>query len=552
MNRRPNRKSTSAATIVASIGLLAAIVVPSALDHSAATAASKSQLGSGIGTTAALSQPNCDEKTERIKVQYYGTAPCVKAWQKGANNGGATAQGVTKDEIRVVVLIGDEERDLAPSNGGIRDYAIGANGIETNAIIDHNAIYAKYFQTWGRTVTFDFLRATGTDETAQRADALAALDKRPFAILCMACQVAGSGGGTVFSAAVAGRGVPANPLPPTPEESAAPSLRYAAEFAAKSLAGKKAEHAGDEALKTEPRKFGVLYDDSPAGPDIADFSTTFEKYGGKESDVVLIPFTVPTDPTQVSNAAQEMAPTLATKLKSEGVTTVVPFLAPTTAMISLTKAATSQQYFPEWLAGPFHDLDFYARSYDQEQWAHAFGNVWFPPWVEDRSDPILGQFQWFWGDDQGTYSPGADSLLRTLYTAIHIAGPNLNAKTYDAALSAFPPVGGAYSDMVVALEVNYAEPRGLAPRWATALGFWSPTTTGPSQIINLQGTGKWLYLDEGKRYLPGKFPKGDLPFFETQGAIATFPTLPASDQPSTKYPCNGCPSTGGSLTPSRA
>ena len=34
---------------------------------------------------------------------------------------------------------------------------------------------------------------------------------------------------------------------------------------------------------------------------------------------------------------------------------------------------------------------------DQDQWAHAFGNVWFPPWVDDQSDPILGQFQWFWG-----------------------------------------------------------------------------------------------------------------------------------------------------------
>jgi len=55
-----------------------------------------------------------------------------------------------------------------------------------------------------------------------------------------------------------------------------------------------------------------------------------------------------------------------------------------------------------------------------------------------------------------------------------------------------------------------------------------------------------------KRYLPGKFPEGDLAFFETQGAVATFPTLPPSDQPATTYPCNGCPTNGGSLTPSHA
>ena len=275
----------------------------------------------------------------------------------------ATAQGVTKGEIKVVVLIGDEEKDLAPGDGGIKNYSTRANGTETNAINDHNANYVKFFQTWGRKVVFEFQHR----ERHRRGDPARGCPRRarPAAVrdLGMACQVVRRGRRPVFSAAVSGRGVPANPPPPTPEASAAPSLRLTAEFAAKSLAGKPAQYPGDSALKTEQRKFGVLYDDSPAGPDISDFTKTFEKYGGKKSDLVVIPFTVPTDPTQVSNAAQEMAPTLATKLKSEGVTTVVPFTAPTTATSSRsTKAATSQQYFPEWLPGPFHDLDFYARA----------------------------------------------------------------------------------------------------------------------------------------------------------------------------------------------
>jgi hypothetical protein len=365
----------------------------------------------------------------------------------------------------------------------------------------------------------------------------------------MACQVAGSGGGTVFTAAVAGAGVPANPTLATAKEMQAPSEQYLAEFAAKALDGKPAKYAGDDTLKTKQRKFGVLYDDSPAGPDIGVFQKTFTKYGGKASSLVLIPFSVPADPTQVSPMAQQQAPTIAAKLKSENVTTVVPFMNPTAAMVALTSAATSQSYFPEWLVGPGQDLDFYSRSYDKTQWAHAFGIVWYPPWVDDQSDPLLAHFQWFWGKTQGTYSPGADALLRTLYNGIHIAGPNLNAKTFDAALNAFPPVGGAYSGMVASLEVSFAQPRGLAPRWGAALGFWSPTTSGPSQIINITGAGKFLYLDGAKRYLPGGFPKGDLPFFETAGTIATFPTLPASDRSPT-YPCTGCPSSGGSLAPS--
>ena len=47
---------------------------------STATAASNSEIGSGIGTAEAFSQPNCDQETERIEVRYFATAPCVKAW----------------------------------------------------------------------------------------------------------------------------------------------------------------------------------------------------------------------------------------------------------------------------------------------------------------------------------------------------------------------------------------------------------------------------------------------------------------------------------------
>jgi hypothetical protein len=537
--------------VVASLVLIASSVVAGSGGSVAEGATTRVALGSGVGTAQALAQPNCDKTTRRIKVQYYATAPCVKGWSASSSNGGATAQGVTASEIHVVVLVGDQAKDLAPTNGGIKDYALGTNGLETNAVNDSNAIYARFFQTWGRKVVFDFQKATGTDEAAQRADAIVALGQKPFAILCMACQVAGAGGGATFSAAVAGAGVPANPTPATPQQMQAPSEQFLAEFLAKSLDGKPAKYAGDTALTTHKRKFGVLYDTSPAGLDISVFKKAFTKYGGKASDLDIVPFTVPNDPTQVANAAQEQAPTLVAKLQSDGDTTVVPFTNPTAMTVALTKAATSQNYFPEWAVGPGQDLDFYARSYDPKQWAHAFGNIWYPPWIDDLSDPLLSLFQWYWGKNQGTYSPGADALLRTLYNGIMVAGPKLTAATYDAALNAFPPAGGAYNNMVASLEVNLAQPRGLAPRWATGLGFWSPTTQGPSQIINIPGTGKYLYLDGAKRYLPGNFPKGDPGFFTTTGAIATFPTLPTSDHSPT-YPCTNCPSTGSNQTPSHA
>ena len=41
----------------------------------------------------------------------------------------------------------------------------------------------------------------------------------------------------------------------------------------------------------------------------------------------------------------------------------------------LTKEATAQGYFPEWvvLGYAYTDTAVFGRQYDQKQWAHAFG-----------------------------------------------------------------------------------------------------------------------------------------------------------------------------------
>ena len=51
----------------------------------------------GIGSAEALKNPQCDPTTKRIRYQTYSAPLCVKAWKDGADNGGKTAQGVTKD-----------------------------------------------------------------------------------------------------------------------------------------------------------------------------------------------------------------------------------------------------------------------------------------------------------------------------------------------------------------------------------------------------------------------------------------------------------------------
>ena len=94
-----------------------------------AQAASESTLAKndpGIGTAEALDNPDsATPTTKRMKYQSYSAPLCVKAWKDGADNGGATAQGVTAKTIKVAVLDGDLPAQQLATEGLYRDQATG-------------------------------------------------------------------------------------------------------------------------------------------------------------------------------------------------------------------------------------------------------------------------------------------------------------------------------------------------------------------------------------------------------------------------------------------
>ena len=123
-NRRTTVRSASA-TLVGLV-LASALVLPgSVVSAGAATVERPEGAGppvaaSGMGTQAALDNPRCqhDDPTYgpygRFDSTSVGGGPaCVKAWKEGADNGGATAQGVTKDRVKVVVR--------APQRGAVQE-----------------------------------------------------------------------------------------------------------------------------------------------------------------------------------------------------------------------------------------------------------------------------------------------------------------------------------------------------------------------------------------------------------------------------------------------
>jgi hypothetical protein len=536
--------------VIAASAVCAVAVSFAATAGGSASAASSSAPNVGIGSAAALNSPNCDKASGRLKMQFYGVAPCVKPFS--GSNGGATTQGVTKNSILIVVLAATEAGDLSPQNGGIKNYATGTNGRTADAFHDEDAIFAHFYETYGRTVKYEYVTATGADEASQRADAVTVLAKKPFAVIDSASQApAGlNGGGVIFDEAIAAAKLPGDVPVLTNAQTYAPYEQITGEFVAKDASKGKAVYAGD-ALKNTTRKIGVIYPQgTDQGIDLAPFNDALKKYGGTVAAQDEVPYTVPTDATQLASSTQQQAPTIIAKLKSDGVTTIVDLGIGNVPTVSFTKEATSENYFPEWIPGGlgYTDLDFYGRSYDQQQWAHAFYPEWFPPTVESGpvGDAITTLFQWYWGTNQGTHSPGIFALIKREYDGIMLAGPTLNASTFAAGLKSFPPVGGAFSNQITNLETGWETPA-LTQRLATAIGWWNPNVTGPSNQINIVGQGKTMYLNGGKRYKIGAYPTSQT-FFSTSNSIVDLPSVPQSDKVG-PFTCSNCPSTGGGQTP---
>jgi hypothetical protein len=113
-------------------------------------------------------------------------------------------------------------------------------------------------------------------------------------------------------------------------------------------------------------------------------------------------------------------------------------------------------------------------------------------------------------------------------------------------------VGGAAEDQITSTGRFYGKHAKLPyNEYLTggdvALVWWDPDTVGPSVAVNLpDAKGVYQYLDGGKRYLRGGIPK-TAKFFDKSSSINVVTQVPPNDvQPD--YPCDGCPSSGGTAS----
>ncbi len=532
----------------------------------------KPPAGSGINTPAAYANPDCNQDAGpygRIGFVFEQAGPvCLPEW-KGKNNGGATYQGVTKDSVKVVALVPNEQQMAAvDSRQRPINYATGGEGTVQDALSDNLAAYEHAFggtYTYGRDIELEFVTSTGNDEAAQRADAVAVKAKKPFVVLDNVTTAL-----DVFDAAMVVAKIPVFSLYVTvdqtlkqapyrwgQQDTTAGSMN-AAEFVGKQLAGKKAQYAGDPALQDQTRKFGLVISDVL---DISYFNDALEKYGAKLAPGATITYPGTTSTTGDPAVSQEHAPIAITKLKSAGVTSII-LLSDGGMTGELTKQATAQDYHPEWIyAGSFNiDFPVLARAfYDQDQWAHAFGlsNVWpGSPTPAAGAPTIPTAIQWYWGPNKGTFQITYSNAIGWLMSGIMYAGPKLTPQTLKQGFFAIPAGGGSASyDPALAnrgARSGYGHTNGLPYEEYTrgnkdfAVSWWDKDTDGPPSLGFPGGKGTLWYPDDAKRYYGGHWPTKPIKFFDKSNSINQFdaPTeLPEI------LPCTGCPSETGQGEP---
>lgn len=484
----------------------------------------------------------CDTERGTAAVPTYFAPPCFAPFE--GDNGGETAQGVTGDSIKIVYYQSPDDDPIIQAIVKPASDDTNAQAAETlETMIDY---YETYFENYGRDVELVIYNSGSAvdDEVAARADAVEiAEEHQPFMVW---------GGpilaGKAFAEELAAHEIISLQLgassPPSLYPDNEPYLLsvslspdqlrlHVAEYIGKRLAGRPAEHTVAP-LNEEERVFGTVYLET--GPES---TVTNDNFVAALAEYDVEPAVSLTYPDPVS--LQGTAASIIARLKEEGVTSVIFFGDPL-APGSLTTAATDQEYFPEWIltGSALVDTTVYARSYDQSQWAHAFG----VSTLTARADPTaVGAYQlynWF-----NCAPPPADdgTALLLAYPSVTYAvlagiGPEVTAENFTGGMFAADPTPRAITNPSLSWGDKgiWPDPDYHGIDDATEI-WWDPTAEGPDETRK-EGTGMYQYVDGGTRYLPGEWPDTDSAAFDPEGAVSLYTEPPAEEAfPDYPSPC---------------
>ena len=222
-------------------------------------------------------QPAVRQELERVKFVYPAWLPCVKAWKDGRRQRRRHVAGRDREHHQ-----GRHPQAAGATTNTSRARSRTARPASSRPWRTrprHASDVREGVRAMGSQVRGEVVEMSGSDEAAQRADAVAIAAMKPFAVIDLAA-------GDVFERHRHARRS-CRSAAPDPTNRASNSRRIGgrrarlaanavlgAEFVGKVLNGKPAEFAGDPALQSKKRVFGVV---RSAGDDGARAQLAFDE-----------------------------------------------------------------------------------------------------------------------------------------------------------------------------------------------------------------------------------------------------------------------------------
>jgi hypothetical protein len=446
----------------------------------------------------------------------YSSPPCVPKWPAGADNGGATAQRVTKDAVKVVLfnLAANSEVNAILATQGL------AEDDQTRTTYNDAAVafLQKHYEFYGRKIQWiDYVAqncpTTPPNPTTCDSDVKAVIDMHPFAVVAITGlysnifdEFAHAGiltlGGEWFEDSYFTKRAPYRYDALMDGTTA---VKLIGDYYCSKMAGKTANHAGAIIHQsigprdTTKRKVGITTPDDPAN--VAAAKQLVAQIEACDGPSVTLA-TYASDITR----ADEQATATTTAFIHDKVTTVICLCDPIAPAFG-TKYFTKQQYFPEILTSGegFTDYDKVGRLYDQAQMAHAFG-------PSELAEPVaLGSSEAgiVWHDTGNSGDPCQSCNLNWGYIDMvgqffQMAGPNLNVQSVQTAVIAQRYSRGGWDNTGHNPSITLEQ---FGPGDYTALSdvrevYWS--NTAPSKVDG--NAGAYISINNGQRFAPGTWP----------------------------------------------
>ena len=442
--------------------------------------------------------------------------PCVPYFDPKTDNGGATAPGVTGDEITVAL-----------PQQFFEDTSV------SKKLFD---FFNKRFEFYGRKLVLRQYGASGCSDNVpspekQRADAIAVQEElKAFASLAY-CN-ANSADRSYYDALADKKviSVPDGNLITGTESAYAKHAPYqwnvqagvntimanTAQFICAKLAGRKPIYAGGTQARQPVRKFGLIYTRATDGstPDLGPLRAGLKSCG--------ITFAAEVRQDATSDPSRNGVNAIVT-MKSADVTSQLCFCSLLDTRGKYMAAASTQGYQPEWVLTSYgaNDLDngFSGGNAPPDQTNHIVGLTFRNKLLPKQDMP------WYWAvreadptsDPQGnTYyaSHSRYEQLLLLASGIQLAGPKLTPESFQRGLHAaqFPNPGAAGPPYYQA-RVGFDGGRHVMSVDA-AMYWYDPNRRG---TIDPTVPGAVCYVDRGRRFRLGQWTRSK-PAFYVDGA----------------------------------